>query len=324
MQIQQLDLDRPGPLLDGLYAAFRDAYSDLPGPTMSALNYAWMITKGWSGELLEAWVATSEGEVVGGFGLALPRRENTHIGAVNDLVVRRDAQRRGVGTALLEHAAQRVRAHGRTLLTTEAPADSAFARARGFTGGISLARRVLDLRKADWDKLRAMTPEANGYRLERWLGPTPPELLPDLSTMMAGMNDAPSAEGIDDVDWSVERVKISEDTLEPTAQLTYSTLARRVSDGAPAGYTRIYLDKDDHQGWSRQADTTVLGGHRGHRLGLLLKLSNLFWLRDQQPDIDRIVTWNATSNTHMLAINEAMGFELLDEWNEWQLPLKES
>lgn len=65
----------------------------------------------------------------------------------------------------------------------------------------------------------------------------------------------------------------------------------------------------------------VLREHRGHRLGLLLKLTNLLWLREREPHLERIITWNATSNGPMLAINEAMGFELLDEWNEWRLAL---
>jgi hypothetical protein len=65
----------------------------------------------------------------------------------------------------------------------------------------------------------------------------------------------------------------------------------------------------------------VLGPHRGHRLGLLLKVANLLRLHEREPRIDRIITWNATSNSHMLDINRAMGFELLDEWNTWQFPL---
>lgn len=52
---------------------------------------------------------------------------------------------------------------------------------------------------------------------------------------------------------------------------------------------------------------------------MVLKVSNLLWFREMEPDVERIITWNATSNAHMLAINEAMGFELIDEWNAWQL-----
>ncbi|MCA2225212.1 hypothetical protein [Nonomuraea aurantiaca] len=66
----------------------------------------------------------------------------------------------------------------------------------------------------------------------------------------------------------------------------------------------------------------MLREHRGHRLGLLLKIGNLLWLRDREPHIERLITWNAVSNAHMLAINEAMGYELFDEHKEWRLEIQ--
>jgi len=52
--------------------------------------------------------------------------------------------------------------------------------------------------------------------------------------------------------------------------------------------------------------------HRGHRLGLLTKAAMLDWLASAEPGLQRLVTWNAASNKHMVAINEALGYELLD------------
>jgi len=34
-----------------------------------------------------------------------------------------------------------------------------------------------------------------------------------------------------------------------------------------------------------------------------------------------VTTWNAASNAHMIAINEAMGFRPIDLWCDWQLRL---
>jgi hypothetical protein len=31
-----------------------------------------------------------------------------------------------------------------------------------------------------------------------------------------------------------------------------------------------------------------------------------------------INTWNAASNQHMIAINEALGFRVMDNWVTWQ------
>ncbi|MEJ7725620.1 MAG: GNAT family N-acetyltransferase, partial [Actinomycetes bacterium] len=34
-----------------------------------------------------------------------------------------------------------------------------------------------------------------------------------------------------------------------------------------------------------------------------------------------IDTWNAADNSHMIAVNESLGFRALDTWAEWQLEL---
>jgi hypothetical protein len=187
------------------------------------------------------------------------------------------------------------------------------------TVSVQEARRTLDLRTADWPALEAMLPEVAGYHLERFVGPADPSLLPDLAALMDGMNDAPRDADIEDMKFDLDRIRAREEDMSLRGCTCYTMIARRVSDGAAAGYTRIYLDAARSDGWAGQADTTVLREHRGHRLGLLLKIANLLWVRDREPGVERIITWNATSNAHMLAINEAMGFELLDEWTEWRL-----
>jgi len=52
--------------------------------------------------------------------------------------------------------------------------------------------------------------------------------------------------------------------------------------------------------------------HRGHRLGLLVKAAMIDWLAEAEPGIERIVTYNAAANDHMVAINEQLGYELLE------------
>ncbi len=54
----------------------------------------------------------------------------------------------------------------------------------------------------------------------------------------------------------------------------------------------------------------MVAAHRGHRLGMWLKASMLLWMRDLRPELTTIDTWNATSNTHMIAVNEALGCEV--------------
>ena len=63
------------------------------------------------------------------------------------------------------------------------------------------------------------------------------------------------------------------------------------------------------------------GDHRGHRLGMLIKAANLRLLRAESPRTRWLNTWNATSNTYMISINEALGFRPVDSWGEWQREL---
>jgi hypothetical protein len=72
---------------------------------------------------------------------------------------------------------------------------------------------------------------------------------------------------------------------------------------------------------AQQSETIVDPMHRGHRLGLMLKLVNERQLIANQPSARAVITWNAAVNAHMLAINERMGFRPLDRWREWQLDL---
>ncbi len=57
----------------------------------------------------------------------------------------------------------------------------------------------------------------------------------------------------------------------------------------------------------------MLPAHRGHRLGLRMKLAMLAWLRDERPDVESADTWNASGNAPMIAINDALGCRLVAE-----------
>ena len=58
---------------------------------------------------------------------------------------------------------------------------------------------------------------------------------------------------------------------------------------------------------------------RGHRLGLLVKLAMLDLLAEREPQVSQILTHNADGNEHMIAINTALGFEVLDRQVTWEL-----
>ena len=64
--------------------------------------------------------------------------------------------------------------------------------------------------------------------------------------------------------------------------------------------------------------TVVRPEHRGHRLGLAVKIANVEELAQRAPDVRLIVTGNASANAPMIAVNEMMGFEVASEGNFWQ------
>ena len=70
-------------------------------------------------------------------------------------------------------------------------------------------------------------------------------------------------------------------------------------------------------GTAIQTDTLVLREHRGHALGLAMKVANLGALQREKPGLRFVRTWNADTNTHMIAINRQLGFRIVGWSREW-------
>ena len=66
-----------------------------------------------------------------------------------------------------------------------------------------------------------------------------------------------------------------------------------------------------------QADTLVLTEHRGHGLGQAMKVAEIRALTHELPQVTTLRTWNAQTNTHMIAVNQALGFYESGFTHEW-------
>ena len=88
--------------------------------------------------------------------------------------------------------------------------------------------------------------------------------------------------------------------------------ARHDATGELAALTDLAVDPAD-PGWGHQAFTVVTREHRGHRLGLLTKIAMLQLLATSEPQLERISTWNAEVNKHMIAVNEELGFTVFGQ-----------
>jgi len=298
---------------------------DPDGPPMSERTFTAWMREGWAGERREtALAADPGGGWAGWYLLELPDRENTHMSELTVLVT--PARRRhGFGRALLRHAAARAAAHGRSLLsarTRRGAPGSAFASAIGARAGVVQVRRVLELAGIPEGTLAGLRGQAEtaagGYSLLSWTGATPEEHLDEVARVSAAMADAPRNPGEEEHRADPERIRDYERRGAEIGMRRHAVAARHDRTGELAGLTEIGVEAED-PAWGYQLITAVTREHRGHRLGLLVKLAMLDLLADAEPATRRILTENADSNRYMIDINAALGFEVLDEWQSWEL-----
>ncbi|QUW18964.1 GNAT family protein [Agrococcus sp. Marseille-Q4369] len=159
---------------------------------------------------------------------------------------------------------------------------------------------------------------ASGYDLERWVGETPAEHREGMRMLHERMSvDAPVA-GLawEPETWDDARLAAFEQSKQGGGRSLLTVAARERASGQLAGFSTLILPTTG--GVARQHDTLVTQPHRGHGLGMLLKLDNMLRLRELRPELTRIVTWNAEENRPMLAVNERCGFEPIAYEAQWQ------
>jgi len=299
---------------------------DQPGePPMSERVFAGCLRRWWTGDRPETWLARNDaGLPCGWYALTLPERENTHLAYLSPLVGPAH-RRQGIGTALVRHAAGRAHQEGRVLLngeTTQGSAGEAFSRALGAQPGIAEASRVLHLRSVGGGhlaRLRARAEAAaDGYSLLSWQGPVPDRYTGPVAVLYQDGEDAPLEAGHERQRWDAARVRTAQQRIADQGLRYYSVAARCDRTGGLVALTQLRVDPQTPE-WGGQELTVVTRVHRGHRLGLLVKVAMLELLAAREPQLERIITGNADVNEHMIAINTALGYQILDHWLSWEL-----
>jgi GNAT superfamily N-acetyltransferase len=244
-----------------------------------------------------------------------------------------DRRRQGHGTAMLDHLVGIARGSGRHRLFAEvsypyeASADGRgepgveFLTRQGFAFALGDVHRVLDL-PVDASVLDALATEASGhhrgYRLEAWSGPVPEERLASyvaLDAMVA--TEAPTgALELEPQSDSVDAHREMEALLAEQGRTVHSAVALDETDRVVA-YTAVGVPSLE-PGRCYQWGTLVDPTHRGHRLGLAVKVANLRHLRAAVPSLRSMTTFNAEVNAHMVAINEQLGFRPVERLGEFQ------
>jgi GNAT superfamily N-acetyltransferase len=308
-----------------LYAAGHPV--DDPGmPMMSLPVFAGWFSLGWTHCPREAWLVPGnhDGSASAACLLELPVSENKHAGTIS-LMVAPGERRGGIGTALLRHAAGRMAGLGRTLLSGDARQGSpgwAFAVAAGARRGVTETRRVLDLARVPEGLLGTLRDRAGeaarGYTVLSWRGPCPQEYLEQVAGLINAFEDAPLSPGEEAERMTGLRVRQTELRVAVQGLRHYTVVARHDATGELAGLTQFGVDPLQPD-WGFQELTAVARPHRGHRLGLLVKVAMLDLLATAEPGLEHIITANADGNRHMIAINAALGFRTAERFTTWQL-----
>ena len=161
------------------------------------------------------------------------------------------------------------------------------------------------------------------YRVHCWQRPTPERWREDLARMVTRMStDAPSAglEEPEDV-WTVERIIEADERserLSPRQRLTAAV--EHIQSRRLVGFTELSVPRQVGRAVDQYA-TLVTREHRGHRLGMLLKVANLAHLDRVAPGHPSVITFNAEENRHMLDVNDAVGFVAIASESAWRKDL---
>lgn len=273
------------------------------------------------------WLARGDaGQTAGVVTTWMFTDENSHLAKV-DLQVRPDHRRRGLGRRLLAVATAEARTHGRRRIyawvSTGSPGE-AFAANASARPVLDSTRRILRVAEVNWSTLDGCADGAesrtDGYRLIRWVGGCPAELLDSLARLMAAMNDAPVGEsGLCAVGWTGARVRRGEAYLTALDLRGY-VLAAAANTGELAGMTAVHVPPNSPR--AAQGETAVLRPHRGRGLGLWLKANMLRWLSEAEPGVTEYQTFNAEDNRHMVAVNTRLGYRVEDTVRMWVAALR--
>lgn len=275
------------------------------------------------------FVARVDGTIVGRGFTILPIEEESRVAYVTAEVLA-EYRRGGIGSALLAAATQAAREEGRTILQGDSmttprdgeqlspptgygsvPADAPstrFALAHGFRleQVVRGSRLPLPYDARLADALAASGPD---YRVETWTGATPDHRLDDLARLRERMStDAPAA-GLEITPevWDADRVRSLDAMKAKTDTVMLTAAAEHIPSGRLVAFSELAVPEDGAL-VSNQEDTLVLTEHRGHRLGMLVKVANLELLGRLYPGHPAVVTFNAEENRPMLDVNEAIGF----------------
>jgi GNAT superfamily N-acetyltransferase len=330
MQVRQIDPNDDDELASWCAVQRASKAADWPDDPPSTLRQMRAIANGGFGgkRFIFQVVADDAGHTVGCSMQGRPTRDNRRR---IELEVHVDPahRRRGAGRALVHHVEETGPDDGRT--TVMAPVDEPlegvspgreFAIALGYESALPEIRRdlALPVELGRLDELDAAARRfAGGYRIVTWQDRCPDEFVPGMIELERTIaRDAPHGElDTEPPTWDEARVRAGEATVADMGLVTYNTGAVDVSSGQLVAVTSVGISSETSES-AEQFATTVAHEHRGHRLGLLVKVANVRAITEHSPRTRRISTWNAETNLHMSRVNDELGYVATARGVIWQ------
>jgi GNAT superfamily N-acetyltransferase len=191
-------------------------------------------------------------------------------------------------------------------------ASTRFLQRFGFKLGQVEIESALDLPVPDelLDRLESASRPAPDYELVHWAGSTPDDLVDEYARLRTIASTAVPTGDLTEEEqvWDADRVRNRDRRHIESGNTVITTAARHRSSGEFVAFTSLaYPNAADGRAVG-QGYTMVLPDHRGHNLGMRVKINNLRLLADRTHGARRIVTGNAGENDAMLSINRALGF----------------
>jgi GNAT superfamily N-acetyltransferase len=291
------------------------------------------------------FVARVDGAIVGRGILSWSTEEGTNVSWVF-VEIHRDVRNRGIGGAMLDRLEALARESGRTVVQSDAihtstpggeriqpptgfgdlPAadpGARFLRRRGYTleqiGRISFLDLPVDPALLVAHRAGAEAKAGLDYRIVSWIGLTPEQWRADVAYLNNRMSvDEPAAGlDVDEETWDEARVVKKDESDIAGGRPMLVAAVEHVPTGKLVGINELSVANDRTRPVGQET-TLVLSEHRGHRLGMLLKVANLQELANLAPEAPLVYTFNAEENRYMLNVNEAVGFRAVGYDGAWK------
>lgn len=300
---------------------------DAPTPTAETIRTSYQHYRDNDRHALLWWTLYNDGKLIARCSLiANYLSDNRHVmGAA--ISVHPAYRRQGLAQRFLPKVLEFAQEHQRQLIFANSdsriPAGACFAEHIGMTvgGRDSVSRLELATVPAHLLKEWQAYASLEAFNLGFWQGLYDPEDIEGTARLQDVMNDAPRDDlELEDRHVSTEDLERDQKEMEARGDSAWTAYARHKASGELAGYSCINFSHH-RKDLLYQADTGVKPEYRGNRLGRALKAMMLERILKECPQAKRIQTLNASSNSYMLSINDALGFKLYTETIAWQLEI---